>query len=78
MEDWYNISFKQLIDVGGAGLLGVHKGVVKKALRTAFPEYAWDDSKFPQKLPQGHWNDVNNQRAFFEQYAKEHSIFIMV
>jgi hypothetical protein len=35
-------------------------------LRTVYPEYNW---KKPERKPNGHWDDLYNQKAFFDELA---------
>jgi hypothetical protein len=39
------------------------------ALKAIYPEYNWDTVRESQTLPSGHWEDLANQRAFFDQLA---------
>jgi hypothetical protein len=35
--------------------------------------YDWKPWKF-ENIPKGFWNELPNQRAFFDDFAKEHQI----
>lgn len=64
MEDWYNVSAKQIDEIGGAGLLQHNDDSLGAALRAAFPLHPWLPWKFSH-VPRKFWRDVNNQRAYF-------------
>src|SRR5262249_45690956 len=70
-EDWYNVSSKEIIQKGGIGILNYYyNGSPSKALATVYPEYPWKLWKF-DTLPRGFWNDMNNQRSFFDCLGQE-------
>jgi len=49
---------------GGSGLLVQFGNSPYKALRSIYPEHQWFPWKFT-KIPDGCWNDVNNQKKSF-------------
>eukprot|EP00026_Physarum_polycephalum_P000339 Phypoly_transcript_00339.p1 GENE.Phypoly_transcript_00339~~Phypoly_transcript_00339.p1 ORF type:complete len:1688 (+),score=210.60 Phypoly_transcript_00339:78-5141(+) len=70
-ENWYSVNTEALKDRKGA------KDMVQRygdnyisALGDSFPNVAFVVSKF-QTFPRHFWNSVENQRIFFEEYARE-------
>jgi hypothetical protein len=52
IEDWYNISFKDISDYGGSNLAIIHGSSPAKLVMKVFPEYNWLIWKFG-KVPIG-------------------------
>ena len=57
---------------GGRGLFQYFPSLAH-ALKAVYPDVPWQVSKLATvgKTPHGFWNDVNNQKEFFEQAGKE-------
>ena len=71
VEDWYHIKAADVDKKGGCGLLiNYYGGSIIKALKTVYPEISWQIWKFDQ-VPRGYWNDMKNQRDFFDWLAKQ-------
>eukprot|EP01118_Nematostelium_gracile_P012865 TRINITY_DN4772_c0_g1_i7.p2 TRINITY_DN4772_c0_g1~~TRINITY_DN4772_c0_g1_i7.p2 ORF type:complete len:225 (+),score=35.19 TRINITY_DN4772_c0_g1_i7:705-1379(+) len=69
-EDWYTITQAQIIDKGGGGLLkGRYKGSVMKMVTAIFPEHPWNLFNFSKWT--GKWDDIELQREFIVDLAKE-------
>jgi hypothetical protein len=43
-------------------------------LRFAYPELEFREESKPEIKPAGYWNDINNQRTFFDDLAKSLNI----
>lgn len=72
-EGWYKVSASEIKKRGGPGLLTHYGGSVAKALKTIYPDYNWQFWKF-SAVPVGEWEDIPNQRAYMDWYAKEYGI----
>eukprot|EP01027_Heterolobosea_sp_BB2_P012233 GEZU01017744.1.p1 GENE.GEZU01017744.1~~GEZU01017744.1.p1 ORF type:complete len:473 (-),score=59.32 GEZU01017744.1:360-1778(-) len=69
-EDWYRVRLKDVYALGGASLLkNYYSSSLSAALAAAYPEHEWQPWRF-SKMPSGFWNDVANQRRFFDFLAK--------
>jgi hypothetical protein len=66
----YKVKLSDVQNNGGAGLLDRYGNSLVKALASVYPEKDWLGWKF-QQVPRGYWNDIGNQRKFFEEIAKE-------
>jgi len=73
MEGWYKVSASEIKKRGGAGLLTHYGGSVAKALKTVYPDTVWQFWKF-SSVPIGEWEDIANQRAYMDWYAKEYGV----
>jgi hypothetical protein len=44
---------------------------IRQALKSVFPEYEWDDTKFRTfSVEKGYWSKPEHQRTFFDQAAR--------
>ena len=50
-EDWYNVTINDINKLGGRRLIDHHNGSIRTMLKTVFPEFPWDETKF--RLPRG-------------------------
>jgi len=73
INGWYKVSASEVKKRGGSGLLTHYGGSISKALKTVYPEYKWQFWKF-STVPVGEWEELANQRAYFDWYAKEYGI----
>ena len=85
LDDWYKVQHKQVEELGGRSLLRQYSGsmskskrligltIMKLVLKEIYPSHNWDVSKFVS-LPHRYWEDVNNQRKFFDDLASKLSI----
>ena len=64
MDDWYNITSKNLKDNYGSVIIKKY-GFIIKFLKSVFPEYEWIEWKF-NSVPNGFWSDINNRKKFLE------------
>lgn len=71
--DWYAISPKQLVDVGGKALLNQYNGSMVSMLQALLPSHPWAlwKFKYQTKLPNKYWSSLDVQRRFFEQIAAD-------
>jgi hypothetical protein len=88
MSDWYKVAHtvnkknfpllivKDLINLGGAGLVHSYNHSLPQILFTIFPEIAWNAEKF-EKSPQNYWDSVENQKNFVESAAIKLNVKIM-
>eukprot|EP01118_Nematostelium_gracile_P016455 TRINITY_DN6819_c0_g1_i1.p1 TRINITY_DN6819_c0_g1~~TRINITY_DN6819_c0_g1_i1.p1 ORF type:complete len:345 (+),score=60.30 TRINITY_DN6819_c0_g1_i1:359-1393(+) len=73
MEDWYNVSAKQIIKNGLGWLLQKYNGSPMKLITSIMKEHSWDLFKFSRK-PRGTWNDMESQRKFLNLLAQKFKI----
>jgi hypothetical protein len=72
-SDWYNVTNKDLSEIGGASLLNKYNKSPSSMLSAVYPEYNWLPWKF-KMCPLNFWEDVNNQKKFIEWAAQELNI----
>lgn len=72
-EEWYNVKTSTLQEYGITLVSDYFGGSVSKALMHLYPEYDWKIWKF-NSVPNGFWQNVKNQRLFFEDLAKKFNI----
>jgi len=65
-DNWYSVQPDQIKDV--SGILSQYNGSFSTALVDLFPEINFDISKFAA-LPRNFWQDAQNKRRVFEEYA---------
>jgi hypothetical protein len=70
MSDWYRVTQKDLIDIGGSSLLGKYNYSPSLIFSTVYPEYEWLSWKFVV-TPRDAWDDIQSQRKFFDWAGKE-------
>jgi hypothetical protein len=84
MDDWYNISTKDVQEIGGGKWIGRYQathfiliffrfGSLYAALKDVYPTI--DASKFKRK-PGGFWDDKVNRIAFVKSLEQQFSIFL--
>jgi hypothetical protein len=63
MDDWYNITWKQIKERGGSGLLNQNGGSPSKTVMRIFSEHPWNESNFytNSKLPDGYWETKSHR-----------------
>jgi hypothetical protein len=79
-EDWYVVKTQTVLDEGGNFIISYYNSTLILgtnqhynanflALQKIYPEHNWiiRDRKPPK--PRGHWKDIRNQRAIFDQLA---------
>jgi hypothetical protein len=60
-EDWYNITYEQIVSLKGRGLLGYYNGSHASALMDIYPETDWQPWRF-QRLPKNHFTNSNDNK----------------
>ena len=66
MDDWYNVTGKDIHMNGGGGLLMRYNDSPSVALQSIYPGHNWDLQKFKKK-PTRFWQHKHNQRKYFDQ-----------
>ena len=70
-SDWYNISTKQIANLGGSYLLArKYKGSPLLLLSSIYPNYNWLPWRF-NKVPSGYWNEVKEHRKFLDWVGEQ-------
>src|SRR6185437_7791159 len=57
MDDWYNVTAKDICKFGGNTLLTRHDDSPFKLLQSVYPNHTWKPYKF-HHVPLGYWNDM--------------------
>lgn len=71
MEHWYQLTTDVISKHGGRGLLnGYFNGSAIQMIQTLYPNHEWIPWKFAH-VPNGYWEDSNNQIKFVEWLKKE-------
>eukprot|EP01114_Cavostelium_apophysatum_P020910 TRINITY_DN7146_c0_g1_i1.p1 TRINITY_DN7146_c0_g1~~TRINITY_DN7146_c0_g1_i1.p1 ORF type:complete len:487 (-),score=70.02 TRINITY_DN7146_c0_g1_i1:20-1480(-) len=75
-KDWGYVTRKIVEERGGLTLLSYCGDSLLRALQTVYPETKWNVADFPtlDREPSGYWNNVENQRNFFDKLGKELNI----
>ena len=58
---------------GGSGLLLLYGSSIYNLLSQILPQYNWLPWKF-NSVPNGYWDDLNNQKKFLDYLTKELNI----
>jgi hypothetical protein len=67
LDDFYKISVEDVRKHGGKALLErVYEGSLKSALKSIYPQHHWLLWKFEQSVPDGFWNQKENQKEFMD------------
>eukprot|EP01114_Cavostelium_apophysatum_P004593 TRINITY_DN14919_c0_g1_i1.p1 TRINITY_DN14919_c0_g1~~TRINITY_DN14919_c0_g1_i1.p1 ORF type:complete len:186 (+),score=13.10 TRINITY_DN14919_c0_g1_i1:102-659(+) len=72
MNDWNHVKLKDIVRLGGSGLLNHFGNSLSSLLNTVFPEYEWKEKK--ERHPVGYWQDPAHQRKFLDNFATSHNI----
>lgn len=64
---------KDVIEKGGSSLLDKYDGSLFNMICSLYCEHNWKPWRFCA-TPSGYWESTTNQRRFFDDYAREHSI----
>jgi hypothetical protein len=71
MEQWYTVKQSDFAKFHGKALLATQfGGNVERAVRAVFPAHEWHSWLFRQ-VPDGYWDDIGNQRLFFDWLGKK-------
>jgi hypothetical protein len=71
LDDWYQVTVKKIRDRGGSKMLEKYGNSPYKFIMSVYPHHEWKESKFKQKLPNGYWNNRENQIQFLKELGKE-------
>eukprot|EP01114_Cavostelium_apophysatum_P005470 TRINITY_DN1649_c1_g4_i2.p1 TRINITY_DN1649_c1_g4~~TRINITY_DN1649_c1_g4_i2.p1 ORF type:complete len:470 (+),score=99.43 TRINITY_DN1649_c1_g4_i2:214-1623(+) len=71
-EDWYKISYKDIYDRGGHGLMVYYNCSPLRALQAVYPQY--DFQQFPPRAAVGYWRDLNRQRELMNEIGEKLNI----
>jgi hypothetical protein len=63
-DDWYQLTFDDVAQSGGYGLLRQYNGSHIAAVMANFPRHDWAEWQFAS-VPQGFWADVSNRQRYF-------------
>ena len=70
--DWKRVSGKDVAEVGGAGLLARYQGSLYKALVDTYEDLeGMNPLELRSKLPQNHWDSMENRRQFLDSVATQ-------
>jgi hypothetical protein len=72
-NDWYKVTHKDIVSLGGSGLLTKHENSHFAMLPKVYPEYEWLPWRFGV-CPKNYWDDTKNQKKFLDWVAKELNI----
>jgi len=71
IEDWYKISYKEIINNYGSRLLGkFYNNSPIKLIKTIYSNEKWLEWKFLQ-VPQGFWKNLDNQKKYMKWLSKQ-------
>jgi phage anti-repressor protein len=70
LEDWYNITKKEITESGGSGLLSKYGNSVFKLIRGVYSEYPWKEFRF-NRFPLGFWDTRENRTTWVKQLMEE-------
>ncbi len=73
MQDWYKVKTLDVYEKGGAMVLRLYGDSLFKALKAIYPEFNWEPWKFTT-VSKGFWEDMKNQRDYFEWLKKDLNI----
>jgi len=66
MDDWYNVTARQILKRGGSFVRYYYNDSPYKALQTIFPDHDWKRWKF-KTVSMGYWTKKENQLEFFDE-----------
>jgi hypothetical protein len=69
-DGWYRVTRTSVARYGGSALLAMHQDSLPKTLQAIYPEHTFNIWRF-QQTPKSTWNDIRNQRSFFEWLGKK-------
>ena len=73
MEDWYNVTWKDLIDNNGKGLVNNYDNSHVKAITTIYSDYKWLPWLF-HSISKGYWSNKNNQIEYMKWLSNKLNI----
>jgi len=69
-EQWYSVTKRDLIELGGSGFLQRCGGTVQRVLVKLCPEFSWDTWRF-EGVSRGYWALEFNRRRYFEWLQRD-------
>lgn len=69
-QDWAKVGVKEVIALGGHGMLRKFGGMLE-ALQFAYPETVFDIHTCRAQVSQGFWSQRRNRRAFMDEVARK-------
>lgn len=69
-EDWYKLTRKMVLDVGGAELIKYYDQSPIKLLRSTFPDYDWKPWLLPNP-PRNYWQNLDNLKLYFDWLSEK-------
>jgi hypothetical protein len=72
LDDWYKVKKEDVLSHTGL-LNGKYGGSLHMLLKNVYPEHEWIPWRFSQ-VSKGYWDDIQNQRLYFEWLQKKLSI----
>jgi hypothetical protein len=69
-EDWYNISLQDVVKYGGKNLLLFHGGSLRASLAFTYPDYDWQNWRFP-RVSRGYWDNIQNVKISLEWIGQQ-------
>jgi len=73
-ESWRSVSYADVVDAGGKGLLNRYDGSVFRLLCDSFPEMDLAEPECRERVSRGHWAARENRLAFLAKLREEHGI----
>eukprot|EP01027_Heterolobosea_sp_BB2_P000282 GEZU01000413.1.p1 GENE.GEZU01000413.1~~GEZU01000413.1.p1 ORF type:complete len:468 (+),score=89.89 GEZU01000413.1:405-1808(+) len=70
LDDWYNVTHAQVLELGAGSVLRYHDNSLMRALQAVYPEHPWD---FPLKC-RNYWKRSENQRDFVKKMEQQLNI----
>lgn len=71
-DDWYNVLFSQVVDLGGGALLKKYDSLFSM-LETLYPEHDWDINK-RSNVSRNYWNSPENVKLVMEEVKQLYKI----
>lgn len=69
-EDWYNVGYNELIEVGANSILYHFNGSASALIMYAYPQYEWNEHNF-SNIPRNYWKNEDNVQRFMRKVEKE-------
>ena len=71
MNDWYNITGKDIKENGGSGLLSKYGNSPSKLIMSIYSNHEWKQSNFNTKYPSNYWNNQENRIELMKNLTKK-------
>jgi hypothetical protein len=69
MQDWCNLSLRQIVKNGGLSLLAKYGNSPSKLVTAIYPSYVWQKPNGPKR--RGYWKSNETQRTFLDTFGKQ-------